>query len=113
MSDTEDTSSEPSRAARRFKSALDNMAECAIEWTIRICGWSAIFFVLAIFFFVFRTAFPVLIGACASARVVVTGPNNDLVFKVRRRGPDLNGTKLIFAPDDDARVTFAHDGEAK
>ncbi len=36
--------------------------EPAIEWIIRLCGWSAIFFVFAIFFFVFREAAPVLFG---------------------------------------------------
>jgi phosphate transport system permease protein len=36
--------------------------EPIIEWTIRICGWSAIFFVFAIFFFVFREGAPFLFG---------------------------------------------------
>ena len=34
-------------------------AEPGIEWVIRLCGWSAIFFVFAIFCFVFYTAVPV------------------------------------------------------
>jgi ABC-type phosphate transport system permease subunit len=37
-------------------------AEPIIEWTIRLCGWSAIFFVFAIFFFVFREGAPFLFG---------------------------------------------------
>jgi phosphate transport system permease protein len=37
-------------------------SEPAVEWLIRICGWSSIFFVFAIFAFVFRTAWPVLFG---------------------------------------------------
>jgi phosphate transport system permease protein len=41
---------------------LSLVAEPAIEWTIRICGWSAIFFVFAIFFFVFREGAPALFG---------------------------------------------------
>jgi phosphate transport system permease protein len=41
-------------------SALADRCEPAIELLIRICGWSAIFFVAAIFFFVFREAFPIL-----------------------------------------------------
>ena len=41
--------------------ALD-WAEPAIEWIIRLCGWSAILFVFAIFFFIFREAAPVLFG---------------------------------------------------
>src|SRR5262249_54247695 len=34
--------------------------ERLIEWTIRLCGWSAIFFVFSILFFVFREAAPAL-----------------------------------------------------
>ncbi len=34
--------------------------EPAIEWAIRLCGWSAILFVIAIFVFVFKEAFPAL-----------------------------------------------------
>jgi phosphate transport system permease protein len=41
---------------------LSLVAESAIEWTIRICGWSAIFFVFAIFFFVFREGAPAIVG---------------------------------------------------
>jgi len=37
-------------------------AEPLIEWIIRLCGWSAIFFVFAIFFFIFREAWPALFG---------------------------------------------------
>jgi phosphate transport system permease protein len=33
-----------------------------VEWAIRLCGWSSIFFVFAIFFFVFREGAPVLFG---------------------------------------------------
>ena len=33
-----------------------------MEWIIRLCGWSAILFVLAIFFFVLREAAPMLFG---------------------------------------------------
>lgn len=39
---------------------LSQVTEPLIEALIRICGWSAIFFVFAIFFFVFREAAPVL-----------------------------------------------------
>ena len=41
---------------------LSSLSEPLVEWTIRICGWSAIFFVFAIFFFVFREAAPALFG---------------------------------------------------
>jgi phosphate transport system permease protein len=36
--------------------------EPLIEWTVRLCGWSAIVFVFAIFFFVFREGAPLLFG---------------------------------------------------
>jgi len=37
-------------------------SEFIITWIIRLCGWSAIFFVLAIFFFIFREAAPAFFG---------------------------------------------------
>jgi phosphate transport system permease protein len=39
---------------------LSRLGEPIVEWAIRICGWSAIFFVFAIFFFVFREGAPLL-----------------------------------------------------
>ena len=39
---------------------LAALSEPLVEWTIRLCGWSAIFFVFAIFYFVFREAAPFL-----------------------------------------------------
>lgn len=45
-------------SSRRGKAALLDRIEPVIEWAIRVCGWSAILFVLAIFAFVFREAFP-------------------------------------------------------
>jgi phosphate transport system permease protein len=47
---------------QRFSTRLGVVAEPLIEWTIRLCGWSAIFFVFAIFFFVFREGAPFLFG---------------------------------------------------
>lgn len=47
---------------QRFSTRLGVVAEPFIEWTIRLCGWSAIFFVFAIFFFVFREGAPFLFG---------------------------------------------------
>jgi phosphate transport system permease protein len=41
---------------------LSRLTEPVIEWAIRLCGWSAIFFVFAIFFFVFREGAPFLFG---------------------------------------------------
>lgn len=43
-----------------FRHRLRSFSEPLMEWLIRICGWSAIFFVFAIFFFVFREGAPVL-----------------------------------------------------
>src|SRR5262245_15475014 len=49
-------------------------SEPLIEWAIRLCGWSAIFFVFSILFFVFREAAPAL-GAGVSLVEFFTGPN--------------------------------------
>ncbi len=43
------------------RTVLDR-SEPLVEWIIRLCGWSAILFVFAIFFFVFREAAPMLFG---------------------------------------------------
>ncbi len=43
------------------RSWLDRV-EPLIEWIVRLCGWSAILFVFAIFFFVFREGAPLLFG---------------------------------------------------
>ncbi len=55
----------PRRSSRWFSRwvhlALDRTEPLA-EWIIRLCGWSAILFVLAIFFFVLREAAPMLFG---------------------------------------------------
>ena len=48
------------RLHRTLHAAMDR-TEPAVEWAIRICGWSAILFVFAIFFFVFREGAPILI----------------------------------------------------
>ena len=50
------------RFVDRLRCGAAMAAEAAIEWTIRLCGWSAILFVFAIFFFVLREAAPVLFG---------------------------------------------------
>jgi phosphate transport system permease protein len=46
---------------RLLHSALDR-SEPVVEWLIRLCGWSAILFVTAIFFFVFKEGAPALFG---------------------------------------------------
>src|SRR5437773_1446162 len=58
------------RAARRLARASENL----IEWTIRLCGWSAIFFVFSILFFVFREAAPALVSGL-SLREFFTSAN--------------------------------------
>ncbi|MCA9247258.1 MAG: phosphate ABC transporter permease subunit PstC [Planctomycetales bacterium] len=47
---------------RYFFGRLLDWSEPLVEWTIRLCGWSSILFVLAIFFFVFREAWEMLTG---------------------------------------------------
>jgi phosphate transport system permease protein len=42
--------------------AMDRL-EPVVDWLIRLCGWSAILFVFAIFFFVLREAAPALFGS--------------------------------------------------
>ena len=46
----------------RGGSRLRRLPELAVESLIRLCGWSAILFVFAIFFFVFREGAPFLFG---------------------------------------------------
>ncbi len=50
------------RSWRGRAAALADALEPAVEVLIRLCGWSAILFVLAIFLFVLREAAPVLMG---------------------------------------------------
>jgi len=54
--------SNKSRTFRGLIVGLEDRCEPFIEGLIRLCGWSAILFVLAIFFFVFREAAPMLFG---------------------------------------------------
>ena len=46
----------------RWLHQFGDLTEKPTEWLIRLCGWSAIIFVFAIFFFVFREAAPLLLG---------------------------------------------------
>jgi phosphate transport system permease protein len=50
-------------ARQAVSNRLGLVTEPLIEWMIRLCGWSAIFFVFAIFFFVFREGAPFLFGS--------------------------------------------------
>lgn len=47
-----------SSSVTRSSVSIWDRLEPAIEWSIRLCGWSAILFVVAIFAFVFKEAFP-------------------------------------------------------
>ena len=58
---TSSTPTDSSSFATRLRGLAD-AAEPVVEWIIRLCGWSAIVFVLAIFLFVFREAAPMLFG---------------------------------------------------
>ncbi len=49
-------------AMHRLAARLRSVPELAIEVLIRLCGYSAIFFVFAIFFFVLREGAPMLFG---------------------------------------------------
>lgn len=48
--------------ARRLHALVARLPEILIEALIRVCGWSAIFFVFGIFFFVLREGAPLLLG---------------------------------------------------
>jgi phosphate transport system permease protein len=56
------TTPERPRISRMSASRWRRLPELAIELLIRACGWSAIFFVFGIFFFVFREGAPFLFG---------------------------------------------------
>ncbi len=52
----------PPPASSRLAGRLSRLPELAVEVLIHLCGYSAIFFVFAIFFFVFREGAPMLFG---------------------------------------------------
>jgi phosphate transport system permease protein len=60
-----------------------DFTEPLIEWTIRICGWSAIIFVIAIFVFVFSEGAPVL--AHLDLHEFFTSPNWRPTSQVREQ----------------------------
>ncbi len=60
--------------SRRLSRWFYSVSEKAVEYVIQICGWSAIVFVLAIFFFVFREAAPLLFGGLNLGEFL-TSPN--------------------------------------
>lgn len=63
MSDAQVPSREAPKPSGGFSAGLQRLidrVEPAVEWLIRLCGYSSIFFVFGIFFFVAREGLPVL-----------------------------------------------------
>ena len=60
ISDLVNNENSASQAPRQGSISFWDRLEPAFEWAIKLCGWSAILFVLAIFAFVFKEAFPAL-----------------------------------------------------
>ena len=100
----------PDSLARIFHTALD-FCEPVVELVIRLCGWSAILFVFAIFFFVFREAAPAVLGDCAQATVVFSGQNNNLTFSTQDWTREYNDTEVVLNPVDGGPIAFRHDPE--
>jgi phosphate transport system permease protein len=88
-----------------------DFCEPAVELGIRLCGWSAILFVFAIFFFVFREAAPAFWGACASTTARFPGENNNLAVATHDWTRAYNGTEIVFQASDEGSVAFRHDPE--
>jgi phosphate transport system permease protein len=59
---------------RELNRRLSTLGETVMELAIKTCGWSAIVFVFAIFFFVFREGAPALFGAL-DIKEFITSPN--------------------------------------
>jgi len=62
MSNEPTTFAPAQKPARRWQSLASRLPEICIESLIRVCGWSAIFFVFGIFFFVLKEGAPLLFG---------------------------------------------------
>ena len=86
--------------------------EWPIEGLIVLCGWSSIFFVFSIFYFIFREAAPVLWGQPAAAQLTLPGENNDLIVSAVRAGSELNGIKIVLRAEPGGKVRFALDRRA-
>ena len=100
------------RSIRRlFQIGMDR-AEPAIEWTIRLCGWSAILFVFAIFVFVFSEGVPIFFATQQVAIVASDNVCNDLVFRAAGGEDDFEGTEIVFRPAPGQSVSLTHDAAA-
>jgi len=84
-------------------------AEPAVEWTIRLCGWSAILFVFAIFVFVFSEGVPIFFGTEQIAKVASDGPYNDLVFRAASSTDEFDGAEIVFRKRPGEPVGLTHD----
>jgi len=62
MPGSDESRNTPSRTAPLRRAGLGDALEPLVELTIRLCGWSAILFVAAIFLFVLMEAAPLLFG---------------------------------------------------
>ncbi len=75
--------------------------EPVVEWVIRLCGWSAILFVTAIFFFVFREGAPVLFGSGDADSAAVASAEEAPQFRI---GEFL--TSPNWRPDSEKRAQY-------
>ena len=85
----------------------------AIELLIRLCGWSAILFVFAIFFFVFREAAPLLFGKLNLVEFFTSTdwqPSSDVRPAVRHPGAAGRHAVGHGAGDGDGRAAGAGSG---
>ena len=105
--------------------SLSDALEPLIEWTIRLCGWSAILFVFAIFAFVFREAWFAVApreavnvtiydseGASASSNLtdgaVWELDGGKFTYETRKEGSGYDGyMSFADAPPGEYTVTFA------
>jgi len=100
------------QSVRRLLQMGVDRAEPAVEWTIRICGWSAILFVFAIFVFVFAQAMPIFLATEPVAKVASEGAYNDLVFRASGDEEEFEGTEIVFRQAHGQSVVLTHDAAA-
>jgi len=97
------------RSIRRLLQIGMDRAEPAVEWTIRLCGWSAIVFVFAIFIFVFSEGVPIFFAKEQIAKVASDGPYNDLVFRAASGAEEFEGAELVFRKKPGQAASLAYD----
>lgn len=96
---------------RRRRTSIADMLEKPIVTLIYVCGWSAIIFVTAIFFFVFREGIPIFFHEAETARTIVSsdGPNNDIKVQSVEKSALFNETEVVFEPNKDNKYAFSFD----